>query len=170
MPSAVYWRCNKDWVAYMNSITHRDPDAGWWCNGYSRGKVPGNPTWLHPHLQCQLGAKRWWQDGRWPGATNQAGFWARHQKGLMSHAEKNYILYFQYDWCLCGMTALCNVFMSHRAAKVLGPFLFGRQVTVVDRVITVHVMVTPAASTRSPSPAPQRMETSHGTLKSVAPS
>ena len=61
-------------------------------------------------------------------------------------------------------------FMSQRGAKAWDPFLFGHPETVVSRVITVHVMVTPAVSTLYPSPAPQRMETSPGTWRCAVPS
>lgn len=72
---------------------------------------------------------------------------------------------------LSGITAAHHYMsLSHRAVEVWGPFLCGHQVTVAGRVITVHVMAMQAVSTPSPSPAPQKMETSPGTWKSVAPS
>jgi len=52
--------------------------------------------------------------------------------------------------------------MSHRAAEAWGPFLSGQQVMEVGRVITVHVMVIPAASIPFPYPALQKMEISPG--------
>ena len=54
------------------------------------------------------------------------------------------------------------LFMSHRAAEAWGPFLSGQQVMEVGRVITVHVMVIPAASIPFPYPALQKMEISPG--------
>lgn len=55
------------------------------------------------------------------------------------------------------------IFTVHRAGRAVVPFLYGHQVMVGGVEITAHVMVTPTASTPSPSAARQKVAASPGT-------